>query len=45
MRESDGEPERRQKRRIQEIKQEREGMDPLSIGELLLVGVWGYFGG
>ena len=44
MRESDGEPERRQKRRIQEIKRGREGLDPLSIGELLLVGVWLFWG-
>ena len=44
MRESDGEPGRRQKRRIQEIKRGREGLDRLSIGELLLVGVWLFWG-
>lgn len=44
MRESDGEPERRQERK-QEIKRGREGLDPLSIGQLLLVGVWDYLGG
>lgn len=36
MRESDGEPERSQKRK-QEMKRGREGLDPLSIGRLCLL--------
>ena len=39
------ESQRGDRERIQEIKQGREGLDPLSIRELLLVCFGGYFGG